>query len=332
MKNLHRIKFVIAFAITAILSSSCTKERQIDDPGNLVPKTVDQDPGLPSINVNGTLLHSETFGNRDSAMIVFLHGGPGSDYRNGLNVKQLADAGYYVVFYDQRGSGLSKRHPSDSYTINLMTDDLKAVIQHYRRTATQKIFLFGHSWGAMLAGAYINRFPSEIAGAIFAEPGGFTYQSLKEYGEKTRKIELFKEVISDVLYQDQFLTGKKNEHEILDYKLNINSSFVYAKGNIEGIEGPSPYWRNGAVMVKKLVDIADKDGFDFTSNLSNYATKVLFLYSQNNKAYGLEAVTKEARHFRNYQITQIDNTGHEMIHFKWNLIYPVALNYYNSLK
>lgn len=327
-----KLKIIASITILVLYLSACTKERKINEAGNLVPKTVDQDPSLSSINVNGTLLHSETFGNRDSAMIVFLHGGPGADYRNGLNVKQLADAGYYVVFYDQRGSGLSKRHPSDIYTINLMTDDLKAVIQHYRRSATQKIFLFGHSWGAMLAGAYINRFPSEIAGAIFAEPGGFTYQSLKEYREKTRKLELFSEATSDAVYQDQFLTGKKNEHEILDYKLNINTSFVYAKGNIEGIEGPSPYWRNGAVMVRKLVEIADKDGFDFISNLSNYATKVLFLYSQNNKAYGLETATKEARHFRNYQLTQIDNTGHEMIYFKWNLIYPVALTYYNSLK
>ena len=93
----------------------------------------------------GHTLYWELCGNPNGKPAVFLHGGPGADYRNGLNVKQLADAGYYVVFYDQRGSGLSKRHPSDIYTINLMTDDLKAVIQHYRRSATQKIFLFGSS-------------------------------------------------------------------------------------------------------------------------------------------------------------------------------------------
>lgn len=326
------MKITIAFAILTFFLDSCSKERLINHPGNLVPKTVEQDPSLPSIAVNGTQLHSETFGNKDSAMIIFLHGGPGADYRNGLNVKQLANAGYYVVFYDQRGSGLSKRHPKNSYSINTMTQDLKAVIQHYRTSSTQKIFLFGHSWGAILAGAYINQYPNEISGAIFAEPGGFTYKSLQEYGEKTRKIELFSEATSDALYQDQFITGKENEHEILDYKLNINSSFVFANGNVEGIEGPSPYWRNGAVMLKKLGEIAEKDGYDFTTNLSNYTPKVLFLYGQNNKAYGLEFAKKEAENFKSYEIKQIDNTGHEMIHFKWNLIYPIALTYFNSLK
>jgi proline iminopeptidase len=64
----------------------CEKELKTTDPGNLVPRTVDQDPSLPSIIVNGTQLHTEAFGNPADPMVVFLHGGPGSDYRNALNV------------------------------------------------------------------------------------------------------------------------------------------------------------------------------------------------------------------------------------------------------
>ena len=33
-----------------------------DDPGNLVPKTVVEDPTLPQIEVAGALLHAEAFG------------------------------------------------------------------------------------------------------------------------------------------------------------------------------------------------------------------------------------------------------------------------------
>ena len=29
---------------------------------------------------------------------------------------------------------------------------------------------------------------------------------------------------------------------------------------------------------------------------------------------------------------KIDDTGHEMIYFKWGNVYPVALTYFNSLK
>jgi proline iminopeptidase len=324
--------FLLAIAITSIFFIGCKKEMNINEAGNLVPKTVDQDPTISYIAINGTQLHAETFGNKDSAMVIFLHGGPGSDYRNGLNAKQLADNGYYVVFYDQRGSGLSKRHDRGSYSIQLMLDDITVVINHYRTSPAQKVFLFGHSWGAMLTAAYINAYPTSINGAIFAEAGGFNKQLLDEYGASSRKLKLFSETTNDVLYYNQFLTAKENEHALLDYKMAIASSYSYAKGNDEGIEGPSPFWRNGAEILQSFMKIANDGGFDFTTNLYQYHTKVLFLYGQNNKSYGLTFAQKEAHYFPNTQISQITGTGHEMIYFKWNTVYPIVLTYLNALK
>ncbi len=317
--------------IACLLVMSCDKELDINEPGNLVPKTVVEDPSLSSIKVNGTILHAETYGNPDNSMVIFLHGGPGADYQNGLNAKQLADNGYYVVFYDQRGAGLSKRYDKGSYSIQLYLDDLSGVMEHYRTFPNQKVFLFGHSWGAMVAAAYINLYPDRIDGVIFAEAGGFNKQLLDEYGEASRKLNLFSEGTNDVLYYDQFLTGRENEHEIKDYKMGIASSFSYAKGNEEGIEGPSPFWRNGAVVLQAFTDISENEGFDFTANLNKFHTKVLFLYGENNKSYGLSFAQKEAAFFPNTEIIQIDDTGHEMIYFKWNSVYPVVLNYLNSL-
>ena len=324
------IYLVIALFVTLFIG--CKEDNLINDPGNLVPKTVDLDPSLPSITINGTQLHAETFGNPDNPMVLFLHGGPGGDYRSLLGAKQLATNGYYVVFFDQRGSGLSKRHNKNTYSIQLIIDDVTAVIAHYRTSPNQKIFLFGHSWGAILAAAYINSYPSAISGAIFAEPGGFTWDNLKLYGERSRKLNLFSETTNNVLYLDQFLTGKENDHAILDYKVGISSSFAYEKGNAEGIEGTTPFWRNGAVVLNSLSAIAAKNGYDFTPNLHKFTTKVLFVYGGLNTAYGLEFAQKEARFFPNHEFVKIENTGHEMIYFKWADVYPAALSYLNSLK
>src|SRR5689334_5590654 len=140
---MSNLSYLMAVLFTVSLWS-CKKELSPNDTGALVPKTVDQDPTLPWISANGTQLHSEAFGDRNDPMVIFLHGGPGADYRNGMNVKALVNNHYYVVFYDQRGSGLSKRHPKDSYSVQVMLDDLTAVIEHYRSSPTQKIFLFGH--------------------------------------------------------------------------------------------------------------------------------------------------------------------------------------------
>lgn len=330
MKN--NVFYSLALAASFFFFLGCEEEKNSNQPGNLVPKTVDQDASLPSAFINGTQLHSEVFGDPNNPMLVFLHGGPGSDYRSSLNVKQLADDGFYVVFYDQRGSGLSKRHDQKSYSIPLVLDDLTELIKHYRTSNTQKVFLFGHSWGAMLATAYINSYPTRINGVILAEPGGLTKKLLDEYGETSRKLELFSETTSNLFYLDQFITGKENEHEILDYKMGVSTSFSYAKGNDEGIEGPSPFWRMGTAVLNGFIAIAENDGFDFTTNLSEYSTKVLFLYGEQNKSYGLKFAQKEAAYFPHSEIAEVKGTGHEMIYFKWNTVHPLVLNYLNSLK
>lgn len=326
-------KFIfLSLALLAATTWGCKRELDPKEPGNLVPKTVELDANLPSIAVNGTLLHSETFGNPNDPMLVFLHGGPGGDYRNGLKAKELANHGYYVIFYDQRGSGLSKRHPKDSYSIQLMLDDVTGVIQHYRTSPTQKVYLFGHSWGAMLTAAYINKYPNAINGAILAEPGGLNKAAFEEYSDKSRKLKLFHEVTNDVLYPDQFLTGKESDHAILDYRLNLQLPYTYAPGNEEGIEGPSPFWRNGVAVLKKLSEIVDEEGFDFTPNLHLFTTKVLFLWGENNRTYGESFARKEAAYFPNKQISKISGTGHEMVWFKWNEVKAVVLPYLDSLR
>src|SRR5213078_726390 len=130
-KKLSFLSMVLIFAIAV---TACKKELRTDEPGNLVPKTVAEDASIPAIDVNNTRLHAETFGNPVDPMVVILHGGPGADYRSMLNAKALAGDGYFVVFYDQRGSGLSERENKNSYTLQLMLDDLTAVISHYRKS------------------------------------------------------------------------------------------------------------------------------------------------------------------------------------------------------
>lgn len=314
---------------SCLLFATCKKEKPLAE---LVPKTVEQNTSLPHIQVNGTKLHAESFGNSLDPMLVFLHGGPGGDYRNALSVSQMTASGFYVVFYDQRGSGLSQRHDKNTYSISQVLDDLSAVINHYRTSANQKVFLFGHSWGAMISCAYVNAYPDRIQGVIFAEAGGFTKTLLDEYAAQSRKLNLFAEETNDVMYYDQILSASEKDHETLDYKSAIQTSFSYAKGNAEGVERPSPFWRNGAVVLSAFIGISEKDGFDFTTNLNSYQTPVLFIYGENNKSYGLKFAQKEAAFFQNAQIKQIDDTGHEMIYFKWSLVQPIILNYLNPLK
>ncbi len=329
------LKIIKKVSIFCILLSACTKERKINDSGFLVPKTVVEDLSLPSITVNGAKFHAEAFGPADSAIILVLHGGPASDYRYLYNCKEFANQGYRVVFYDQRGTGLSQRFPKSHYkSVQQLTDDVNAIIAFYRKVPTQKVFLLGHSWGGILASAYINRHPATVNGAVIAEPGGLKWKDVKDYIDASRKMKFTSEALNNATYLDQFLTGKENEHEILDYKYSMLSS-TGDESNVVGNEGVLPQWRPGIVLQNAYFDIAERENPDWTDRfLRSFTTKVLFVYSERNTAYGLAYAQKVSAAFPNVQLFKTLGAGHDMLSFPtgWNNTYPVMLSYFNSLK
>ncbi len=328
MKNLL-FAFIAALLVAVTLVSCDTVEP--NEPGMLVPQTVDENSALPSIFVNGTQLHSEAFGNPDNPMIVVLHGGPGGDYRGILNCSKFSADGYFVVFYDQRGSGLSKRHNKEAYaSVQIFIDDLDGVIKHYKQRPDQKVILMGHSWGAMLATAYVNQHPGEVSGVVMMEPGGFTWHDTEEYVKRWRDLGVFDEATNDYLYLDQFLTGE--DHNILDYKAAVRGAVTYAKGNKLGIAGPTPFWREGAVCNAASMEYASEHPFDFTTNLRQYTTRVLFVYSELNQAYGRAHAELVSSAYPNVQLAEILGTGHEIPYFGWDDFYPVARAYLNEIK
>jgi proline iminopeptidase len=321
------------FFLLLLLLAAC--DNDLTDPltpGALVPLTVDQDPSLPSLNVNGTLLHVESFGNPTDPIVVVIHGGPGGDYRSLLNAKDFVEAGFFVIFYDQRGTGLSERIDRDQFPAGqVMIDDLHALIAHFQTNDEQKVFLLGHSWGAMLASGYIDQFPNEIDGVILAEPGGLTWDQAKDYVSRANAIDIFSEQVNDALFPEQIFAGR-DEHEILDYKAAYFGTFENAPGNTIGNAGPYPSWRNGAVSSEELFKDADENGFDYTTHLHEYSTKVLFAYSELNRAYGFDWAKQVGAPYPNVEYFEVKGSGHELLYFGWDNFYPEALTYLNELK
>ena len=95
-----------------------------------VAATVVDDASLPQIEINGVRLHAETYGDPSNPVIIVLHGGPGGDYRSQLGARSLADTNF-VVFYDQRGAGLSERVPGEDLNVPAYMAELDGVIDRY---------------------------------------------------------------------------------------------------------------------------------------------------------------------------------------------------------
>ena len=81
-----------------------------------VPKTVQFDSSLPYTEMNGYKFHTEVFGKTDKPPVIIVHGGPGQGYDYMYALKELSNE-HRIIFYDQRGAGLSPRVDKEYLTL-----------------------------------------------------------------------------------------------------------------------------------------------------------------------------------------------------------------------
>lgn len=125
------------------------------------------EPGEGYLNVDGGRIWYRIAGSGDAIPLILLHGGPGAPSAYLGPMERLA-AYRPVIFYDQLGSGKSD-HPSD---ISLWTTErfVKELGQLREALGLKKVYLLGHSWGAMLAIDYMRTGPEGVEGLVFASP------------------------------------------------------------------------------------------------------------------------------------------------------------------
>ena len=146
-----------------------------------VPRTVQFDTSLPYTEINGYKYHMEVYGNPQSTPIIVVHGGPGLDYEYLKPLKALSKD-YRVIFYDQRGTGLSPRVGKPYPTVEQSVEDLHSIAEHFSNGG--KVKLIGHSWGGALAVAYLSKYPTTVSQAVIVEPAFLNPAGAKEWASK----------------------------------------------------------------------------------------------------------------------------------------------------
>lgn len=287
------------------------------EPGQLVPPTVAEDTSLPAIDLNGSRFHLETFGNPADPVIIFLHGGPGGDYRSLLPMRErfdgysLADE-WFLVFWDQRGAGLSERHDKDVLTLDVYTEDLHALVDRY--AAGRQVFLIGHSWGGMYATQYINAHPDRVAGAVLMEPGPLDGPTLERIKDDMFDIDLGAEWLNDYAWNSQFLSP--DDHARMDYERMLGLRDSQPKYHQRMDEDPAPFWRLGAAVNRYLPeDGEDEDGiatYDFTTNLAAYTTPVLFIAGSLNEVIGAAFQREQLEQYPAASLAVVEGAGHDL--------------------
>ncbi len=302
--------FLILFLLFSIIRCDMIDP---EEPGALVPPTVDQDPLLSQMEITVAgytrSIHIQTFGDLSNPVLFILHGSA-SDFRPYLPLQILADK-YLVVMWDQRGSGLSERITKEEITWDAVVNEIDQIKLHF--SPEKPVTIIGHSFGGAYTALYMSRRPHNVYQAVLAEPGpGLNRDIFDKTSRDLIDINLAEEVLNDMLWHGEFLSAKDHEHMDYKYLMNLKSTipkFYCDKKNLP----PWPVWRVGAylehIRQKRLLE--DKD-YNFAVGLDQFPRKVLILGSECS-AIGYDFQVKyHYPLFKDAEVVLIKNSGHRL--------------------
>lgn len=324
MKSRKRILKIIGFSLLGIIGLviSAFIGLFVATSGSYsVPATVEDDPTLPSVTIDGVTFHAETFGDAANPVVVVVHGGPGGDYGYLLNLHELSDD-YFVVFYDQQGAGLSPRVSAEELTLQNSVDNLHRIVTHYGNG--EPVRIIGHSWGAMMAAAYVGQHPDSVAQVVLAEPGALDNAGLARFNERqaaSAQSAAYYQLLVPSIFESMHLDAPDAE-ATMDYiygKMSANFVNTAASGYRCADESVLPVQPGVSVPPSRFGTTAYKTLFGpqadlspIAANASNYDGDVLFIASECNSFIGESFQREQMGLFPQAELTVIADAGHEM--------------------
>lgn len=180
------------------------------------------------VNVGDCELYVEEEGK--AIPLVLINGGPGATHHYFHPYFSRAKEFARVIYYDQRGCGLSDYEKGDGYTVEQAVDDLKNL---RKALNIEKWVVLGHSYGGFLAKYYAINYPESVGGLVLVSSSSLRLPAnliptTKFYYISKEERERMKEVRRELgkLYDEKKISW---EHywELLIYNLYINGDWKH---------------------------------------------------------------------------------------------------------
>jgi len=101
-----------------------------------------------------------------SPQVLLCHGGPGCPEGFSEVVAILTGLGISCATFDQRGVHRSA-NVDGRWNLDAYANDVDAIRQYF---GMDRIVVFGHSWGGVVARAWAKKFPAHVRGVLLASP------------------------------------------------------------------------------------------------------------------------------------------------------------------
>lgn len=128
----------------------------------LVPRR-DRPDQSRRVTANGAGLYVEVRGS--GAPIVLVHGGPGATHHYFHPAFDRLESVATIIYYDQRGTGLSEWDRGKGYSLDQAAEDLDALREQLGYASWT---ILGHSYGGAVAQLYATKFPDRVAALILS--------------------------------------------------------------------------------------------------------------------------------------------------------------------
>lgn len=214
-----------------------------------------------------------------SPILIGINGGPGmsSHYLEGL--EQLAGSDLAVVTFDQRGTGRSSKS-AEGYGLQKHAEDIENIRRHLE---ADKIYVFGHSFGGVIAQHYSSLHPERISALILMGTGPPVFSAVgaaqNKFGQHIQQL-IREGVISG--------TRPTDPAQILEYLLP--AYFSDPKFPI-----PKELMESSLDIEVSQQTYSDIGEWDFSEELKGIGCPVLFIWGEDDP-FGKELaeVTKKA--------------------------------------
>jgi proline iminopeptidase len=158
--------------------------------------------------------------------IVFINGGPGGTHYDFHFGESLPKDNFKVIYYDQRGCGLSEHKAVEGYSFEQTIDDLEKLRQALK---IDKWIVAGHSYGGGIAQYYSIKYPGHVLGQVLI--GTVPMMNLDEFrGGRTQNFyseaEMAKMTELRTLFQKGQLTRSQYTYNMMLNGSWKRSSFV----------------------------------------------------------------------------------------------------------
>jgi proline iminopeptidase len=245
----------------------------------------------------------ETLGAAGPALpVIAVNGGPGLShvYMVQNDIWERIAQQRIVVFYDQRGTGASKRmQPGAPQSMDAQVADLEAV---RKNLGLEKVVLVGDSYGGLLSMAYAAAHPEHVGKLVLSDSPGPSWKSI---------VHLLPEVFPDVQEQgakeEQKLgpeteaaarAGLRNHFRMIFYSTEKRDAYMAKMGDL----GFEP-------AVSEAVSKATSD-LDLTSKLPEFRFPTLILSGRYDMNVAPLTAWRMAQAITGAKVVFFEQSGH----------------------